>query len=50
LGRSTEGWARSEALALSSFINTFWTPAFAGVTDFETFYGFINFHPGNKSS
>jgi hypothetical protein len=24
--------ARSEALALSSYINIFWTPAFAGVT------------------
>jgi hypothetical protein len=32
---SGEGRARSEALALSSDFNRFWTPAFAGVTKFE---------------
>jgi len=40
-GRSGEGRARSEVLALSRFFNTFWTPTFAGVTDFGTFYGGI---------
>ena len=35
---SGESRARSEALALSSIFNKFWTPAVAGVTRLETFY------------
>lgn len=34
---------RSEALALSSDISSFWTPASAGVTSVRTFYEVIEF-------
>jgi hypothetical protein len=34
---SGESRARSEALALSSYFNSFWTPAFAGVTGLGLF-------------
>jgi hypothetical protein len=34
---SGENRARSEALALSSYFNCFWTPAFAGVTGLGLF-------------
>ena len=34
---SGESRARSEALALSSHFNSFWTPAFAGVTELRLF-------------
>ena len=37
-----KGGARSEALALSSIFKWFWMPAFAGMTEFRTFYEFVN--------
>ena len=39
---SGENLARSEALALSSNLNNFWTPASAGMTDIGIFYDFVN--------
>jgi len=33
---------QAQPLALSSHFDRFWTPAFAGVTDFETFHETVN--------